>query len=63
MVAEGVRTASSVIQLAERHGVEMPICDEVHRVVRGEISGTQAYRGLQPPRGMRPTRDDLGRSA
>jgi glycerol-3-phosphate dehydrogenase (NAD(P)+) len=48
MVAEGVKTAASVMQLAERHGIEMPICDEVHRVVTGEISGSQAYQGLRP---------------
>jgi glycerol-3-phosphate dehydrogenase (NAD(P)+) len=51
MVAEGVRTAPTVIALAERHGVAMPICREVERVVRGEITGSEAYRGLYPPAG------------
>lgn len=32
-VAEGVRTAKSAQQLAERHGIEMPITREMHRVL------------------------------
>jgi glycerol-3-phosphate dehydrogenase (NAD(P)+) len=48
MVAEGVKTAGSVMELAERHDVDMPISREVHRVVLGEISGSEAYTGLQP---------------
>ncbi len=51
MVAEGVKTAGSVMTLAERHGVDLPICREVHRVVQGEISGSEAYRGLHLPAG------------
>jgi glycerol-3-phosphate dehydrogenase (NAD(P)+) len=51
MVAEGVKTVPTVIALAERHGVAMPICQEVERVVRGEITGGEAYRGLYPPAG------------
>ena len=35
--------------LAERYGVAMPVCQEIDRVVRGEITGSQAYRGLYPP--------------
>ena len=46
MVAEGVNTAGVMIELAERHGVEVPICREISRVVRGEITGFEAYRGL-----------------
>jgi glycerol-3-phosphate dehydrogenase (NAD(P)+) len=46
MVAEGVKTAVTVMQLADRYGVDMPICNEVCRVVKGEITGTEAYRGL-----------------
>lgn len=29
MVAEGVKTASSVVALSDKMGVEMPICQEV----------------------------------
>ena len=51
MVAEGVKTAGSVMTLAERHGVDLPTCRKVHRVVQGEISGSEAYRGLHLPAG------------
>ena len=46
MVAEGVTTATAMMELAERHGVDVPICREVYRVVQGEITGLEAYRGL-----------------
>ncbi len=39
MVAEGVKTATSVKALSEKHGVEMPICDAVYSVL---------YEGLDP---------------
>ena len=48
MVAEGVKTAVTVMQLAERHDVEMPICHVINRVVTGEMSAVDAYRGLRP---------------
>jgi glycerol-3-phosphate dehydrogenase (NAD(P)+) len=48
MVAEGVNTAASVMRLADQHGVEMPICHDIDRVLRGEISSFDAYRGLRP---------------
>lgn len=48
MVAEGVKTAVTVMQLAERHGVEMPICQVINRVVTGEMSAVDAYLGLRP---------------
>jgi len=48
MVAEGVKTAVTVHELAERHQVRMPISEEVYRVVAGKISPGQAYRGLLP---------------
>jgi len=46
MVAEGVKTAVTVHELARRHSVSMPISEEIYRVVAGEISPGQAYRGL-----------------
>ena len=49
MVAEGVKTAVTVMQLAERHGIDMPICDDIRRVVTGEISAADAYQGLGAP--------------
>lgn len=47
MVAEGIKTSSVVTELAERHGVEMPIAHEVAAVVRGEYGAVQAFRGLR----------------
>jgi glycerol-3-phosphate dehydrogenase (NAD(P)+) len=46
MVAEGVKTAPAVIALATRHGVSMPIAEEVYRVVTGESTARRAFRGL-----------------
>ena len=45
-VAEGVAAAATTHELAQRYRVEMPVCYEVHRVLTGEISAPQAYRGL-----------------
>lgn len=33
MVAEGVRTTKSAVALAERHGIEMPITEQMYRVL------------------------------
>ncbi len=46
MVAEGVKSAPVVIELAAEHEIEMPIAHEVNRVIRGEGTPTQAFRGL-----------------
>lgn len=43
MVAEGVRTAIAVRELARRHGVEMPITETVNRVL---------FEGLRPVDGV-----------
>jgi glycerol-3-phosphate dehydrogenase (NAD(P)+) len=51
MVAEGVKTAPTVMELADANGLELPICREVARVVRGQITGREAYRGLKIPPG------------
>jgi len=45
-VAEGVGTAVTAHELAERYQVEMPIFDEIYRVLQGEIPAAAAYRGL-----------------
>jgi len=42
-----VGTAFTVHELAERHGVEVPVCREVYRVLSGEIPASEAYRGLR----------------
>ncbi|MFE3290865.1 NAD(P)H-dependent glycerol-3-phosphate dehydrogenase [Rhodococcus sp. NPDC059234] len=46
-VAEGVKTAPTVMELARDHGVEMPIAAEVEAVVAGRHSPAEAYRGLR----------------
>ncbi len=46
MVAEGVKTASTVVQLADEHGVPMPIARTINDVVTGRIRAVDAYRGL-----------------
>jgi glycerol-3-phosphate dehydrogenase (NAD(P)+) len=46
MVAEGVKTASTVVELAEQHGLDLPIARTIHDVVSGRIRATDAYRGL-----------------
>lgn len=52
MVAEGVKTASTVMELAERHHVDLPICEVIYRVVSGEILARDAYRGLSRQPGL-----------
>ncbi|MBI2703931.1 MAG: NAD(P)H-dependent glycerol-3-phosphate dehydrogenase [Actinobacteria bacterium] len=46
MVAEGVKTSSVVMQLAEEHGVEMPIAEEVYAVLNEGRPAAEAYKGL-----------------
>jgi glycerol-3-phosphate dehydrogenase (NAD(P)+) len=49
MVAEGVGTAQTALSLAERYGVDLPICTEIHKVVTGQQQAADAYFGLRPP--------------
>jgi glycerol-3-phosphate dehydrogenase (NAD(P)+) len=48
MVAEGVTTAAVVLELAEKHGLDLPICRVINRVILGEVTPRHAYRGLTP---------------
>lgn len=52
MVAEGVRTAGPVVELARAHGVEMPIAEQVAALVAGATSPREAVAALmeRPPR-------------
>jgi glycerol-3-phosphate dehydrogenase (NAD(P)+) len=50
MVAEGVKTAGTVMELADLYEVEMPICREIARVVSGEETAEESYRGLMQRR-------------
>jgi glycerol-3-phosphate dehydrogenase (NAD(P)+) len=46
MVAEGIKTSTVVVALAEKYDVEMPIAQEIHAVVHEGRSAVDAYRGL-----------------
>jgi len=45
-VAEGVQTARTAVDLAERHGVELPIAREVTRVLFEDKTPRQAIQDL-----------------
>lgn len=46
MVAEGVKSAPTVIKLAEKYNINMPIAQDVSQVVAGSKNAQQAFRGL-----------------
>lgn len=46
MVAEGVKTSATVVELAEKYGVDMPIARTINDVVTGRIRAADAYKGL-----------------
>lgn len=46
MVAEGVKTSGVVIELAAKYRVEMPIAQEVYKVVTGGCTVMDSFRGL-----------------
>ena len=46
MVAEGVKSAPTVVSLANRHDIEVPICSEMQRILEGKADATRVYRGL-----------------
>jgi glycerol-3-phosphate dehydrogenase (NAD(P)+) len=46
MVAEGVKTTKATVALAAKHHVEMPITQQVNRILEGEISPREAIREL-----------------
>ncbi len=48
MVAEGVKTATVALELAERLRLDLPICAVIDKVVTGEIEPSGAYWGLTP---------------
>lgn len=52
MIVEGVDTAKSIHQLAQRQGVEMPICEAVYRIVYENLLPAEALRRLLE-RGLR----------
>lgn len=48
MVAEGVNTANVALELAECHGLDLPICRMIDKVVKGEMEPVDSYWGLTP---------------
>jgi glycerol-3-phosphate dehydrogenase (NAD(P)+) len=46
MVAEGVKSCASVLELATQHGVEMPITEQVVAVCHGGRSAKDALMAL-----------------
>ncbi len=46
MVAEGVKSAPTVMALAEQHGVLMPISRDVYDVLQGNCTPSEIFRGL-----------------
>ncbi|HKO03612.1 MAG TPA: NAD(P)H-dependent glycerol-3-phosphate dehydrogenase [Candidatus Acidoferrales bacterium] len=50
MVAEGVRTTAATIELARRHGIEMPITEQMHAVLYEGRPPQEAIRELMERR-------------
>ena len=46
MVAEGIKTTNATVDLAERHGVEMPISNQMYEMLHFELSPREAIRQL-----------------
>ncbi len=46
MVAEGIKTTRATVRLAERHQVEVPITNQVNRILEGEVTPREAIREL-----------------
>lgn len=45
-VTEGVASAPAVVALARRHGIEMPICEAVDTILKGDVSVEEAIEAL-----------------
>ena len=41
-------TLADIPELADRHGLDLPICRVINRVILGEVTPRHAYRGLTP---------------
>jgi glycerol-3-phosphate dehydrogenase (NAD(P)+) len=46
MIAEGIKTTSATVDLARRHGVEMPIAEQMHAMLHLGRSPKDAIRQL-----------------
>jgi glycerol-3-phosphate dehydrogenase (NAD(P)+) len=54
MVAEGVRTAQAALELGARHGVELPITQQMQAVIEGVRTPTAALAELM----LRPQKSE-----
>jgi len=45
-VSEGTHTAASAVMLAQRHGVELPICETINAILSGKISVEEGIEAL-----------------
>jgi glycerol-3-phosphate dehydrogenase (NAD(P)+) len=57
MVAEGVKSAGPLVELARAHGVEMPIAEQVEAIVQGRCTPVEALMALMD-RPSRPEWDE-----
>jgi glycerol-3-phosphate dehydrogenase (NAD(P)+) len=46
MVAEGIKTTNATVDLAHRHGIEMPIAEQMHAMLHQDRSPREAIRRL-----------------
>ncbi len=46
MVAEGLKTTRSVYHLARQQGIEMPICEQIYRILYEDLPPEKALAGL-----------------
>jgi len=60
MVVEGVGTASAALALAHRHGIDVPIIEQVHAILYEQKSAKTAMRELLS-RGLKPEASTLSR--
>jgi len=58
MVAEGVYTTDAAVQLARKHGVEMPITEQMHAILNEGKSPQDAIQELM----MRTSKSEIGSS-
>lgn len=46
MVVEGMYTAEAAYELAQEHGVDMPITESIEKLIRGEVTAADAVKAL-----------------
>ena len=46
MVAEGIPTTTAALLLGQRYGVELPITEQVDRILQGEVDPRDAVAAL-----------------